>query len=189
MDTTSAECCASCQLRSIPGLTGRVTGPRRAIDSRRGQPAGHSRRRSERSYTNQLVRPSPESPRSVLAAALHPHLRPCVALWNLGNRWLPLVERAEIPPAEWTGHLDSPSHPSYPRWTKMESANIARCDWRPKRSRKRRPQPPLTCGRIIEIAPRKRDLSHIHIGVPDSRDAPYAFDNTRRTGSDTPDQH
>jgi hypothetical protein len=35
-----------------------------------------------------------------------------------------------------------------------ESPNIARRDYRPKRSRKRRKQPELTCGRIATILPK-----------------------------------
>lgn len=44
--------------------------------------------------------------------------------------------------------------------------NIVICHWRPKRSPKRRPPPPLTCGRIVEIKPRMKgqDLPR---GVPD----------------------
>lgn len=47
--------------------------------------------------------------------------------------------------------------------------NIVFCDYRPKRAPKRHKQPELLCGRIIEIKPRKRDHSHIPVGVPDDR--------------------
>lgn len=46
------------------------------------------------------------------------------------------------------------------------SPNIVICDWKPKRSPKRRPQPELTCGRIVEIKPRKR-TREVRYGVPD----------------------
>ena len=49
------------------------------------------------------------------------------------------------------------------------SSRIVTCDYRPKRTRKRRKSPEIKCGVIVTIAPRKRDLSRIPVGVMDGQ--------------------
>ena len=60
--------------------------------------------------------------------------------------------------------MDSPS--VYRISAMWETPNIVYCHYRPERSRKRRPQPPLLCGRIVEIASVKKRRPLLP-GVPD----------------------